>query len=142
MIDMNETKLTGNLVADLVTRTVTRTVTGPEGKESTVTRGRIVRTNSHRDRRSGEWIKSELMGFDFELWGKSGENLTAKARKGTAILIEGAWVPNHFEKEDGAKVFGVRLRVNRWQIVAQPGSRTGSAIPGKARSRRKAAAAA
>ncbi len=130
MIDMNETKLTGNLVADLATT---------EAGETTVTRGRMIRTNSHKDRDSGEWKKSEPMGFDFEVWGNHGKAMAEKASKGTAILIEGAWIPNHFEKEDGTKVFGIRLRVTRWQIVAQPGSRT---APPKPKARRKAAGAA
>ena len=130
MIDMNETKLTGNLVADLATT---------EAGETTVTRGRMIRTNSHRDRESGEWKKSEPMGFDFEVWGNHGKALADKASKGTALLIEGAWIPNHFEKEDGTKVFGIRLRVTRWQIVAQPGSRT--AAPKRRTTRRKTAAA-
>lgn len=137
MIDINDTKLTGNLVADLAPRTFTH----PEsGEEFTVTWGRIVRTNSYR--KNGEWTESELMGFDFEVRGKSGENLAAKARKGTAILIEGEWVPNTYEKEDGTKVFGVRLRVRRWQVVAQPGSRTVTKTPPRAGNRRKAATAA
>lgn len=129
MIDMNETQLTGNLVADLATT---------EAGETTVTRGRIIRTNSHRDRDSGEWKKSEPMGFDFEVWGNHGKAMAEKASKGTALLIEGAWIPNHFEKEDGTKVFGIRLRVTRWQIVAQPGERAATAKP---KARRKAAPA-
>jgi single-stranded DNA-binding protein len=129
MIDMNETKLTGNLVANIETTTA---------GETTVTRGRLIRTNSHRDRESGEWKQSAPMGFDFEVWGNHGKALAEKAGKGTAILIEGAWIPNHFEKEDGTKVFGIRLRVTRWQIVAQPGSRT--ATP-KRRTRKKTTAA-
>lgn len=139
MIDMNETKLTGNLVADLTPRTFTST---ESGEEFTVTWGRIVRTNSYR--KNGEWTKSDLMGFDFEVRGKSGENLAAKAHKGTAILIEGEWVPNIYDKEDGTKVFGVRLRVHRWQVIAQPGERRArEAQPAsKARRPRRAANAA
>ena len=133
MIAMNETKLTGNLVSDLQTN---------EAGETTVTRGRIIHTNSHRDRESGEWKKSEPMGFDFEIWGNYGKALEDKAGKGTAILIEGAWIPNHFEKEDGTKVFGMRLRLTRWQILAQPGSRTAPAKKKATRRRTKATAAA
>lgn len=135
MIAMNETKLTGNLVSDLQTT---------NAGETTVTRGRIIHTNSHRDRESGEWVKSEPMGFDFEIWGNYGKAIEDKARKGTAILIEGSWIPNHYEKEDGTKVYGVRLRLTRWQILAQPGTRT-AAAPAKKKaraSRRKATAAA
>lgn len=132
MIDMNETQLTGNLVADLVT-------TG--AGETTVTRGRLIRSNSHKDRESGEWKKSEPFAFDFEVWGKRGETLAAKARKGTAVFIAGGWIPNHFEKEDGTKVFAVRLRVNRCQILAQPGERAATAAAKSRPSRRKAAPA-
>ena len=130
MIDMNQTQLTGNLAADL----------GTAGAgETTVTRGRIIHTNSYKDRESGEWKKSEPFAFDFEVWGKRGETLAAKARKGTAVFIEGGWIPNHFEKEDGTKVFAVRLRVTRCQILAQPGDR---AATEKLRTRRKSAGAA
>lgn len=125
MIQMNETKLTGNLVSDLQTTEI---------GETTVTRGRLIRTNSHRDRESGEWIKSEPIGFDFEIWGNYGKALADKANKGTAILIEGGWIPNHYEKEDGTKVFGMRLRLTRWQILAQPGTRT-TAAPAKKKAR-------
>lgn len=130
MIDINETKLTGNLAADPKTTTA---------GETTVTRGRLIRSNSFKDRESGEWIRTEPMGFDFEVWGNHGKALAEKAKKGTAILIEGGFIPNNFEKEDGTKVHGIRLRVNRWQIVAQPGSRTTTA---KRRTRKKATAAA
>ncbi len=125
MIQMNETKLTGNLVSDLQTT---------NAGETTVTRGRLIHSNSHRDRESGEWKKSEPMGFDFEIWGNYGKALADKASKGTAILIEGGWIPNHFEKEDGTKVYGMRLRLTRWQILAQPGSRTATA-PAKKKAR-------
>ena len=141
MFDLNETKLTGNLSADLTTTTVS-TAKG----ETTVTRGRIIRTNSHKDAATQQWVKSDLMAFDFEVWGKYGEALAAKAHKGTAIFIEAAWVPNHYEKEDGTQIFGLRLRVYRWQIVAQPGERPATQPePGasaKARRSRKAANAA
>jgi single-stranded DNA-binding protein len=118
MFDLNETNLTGNLAADLTTTTVA-TAKG----ETTVTRGRIIRTNSHKDATTRQWVKSDPMAFDFEVWGKYGEALAAKARKGTAVFIEAAWVPNHYEKDDGTRIFDLRLRVNRWQIVAQPGDR-------------------
>ena len=135
MLDFNETKLTGNLVADLITATV------PTGEgETTVTRGRLIHTNSHKDRSSQQWVKSDPMAFDFEVWGKYGEALAAKARKGTAVFIEAGWVPNHYEK-DGTQVYSLRLRVNRWQIVAQPGSREEAKRPA-ARARKAAANAA
>lgn len=140
MFDLNETQLTGNLAADLVTATVTPS----EGPETTVTRGRLFRTNSHKDRDSGQWVKSDPMAFDFEVWGNYGEALAAKAQKGTAVFIEAAWVPNHYEKDDGTKVYGLRLRVNRWQIVARPGERraseSGAGTPPKARRLRKTTA--
>lgn len=135
MIAMNETKLTGNLVSDLQTT---------NAGETTVTRGRIIHTNSHRDRESGEWKYSEPMAFNFEVWGNYGKALGNKAGKGTSILIEGGWIPNHYEKEDGTKVYAVRLRLTRWQILAQPGNRT-AAAPAKKKartSRSKATAAA
>ena len=99
----------------------------------------IIHTNSHRERESGEWKKSKPMGFDFEIWGNYGKALSDKAGKGTAILIEGAWIPNHFEKEDGTKVYGMRLRLTRWQILAQPATRT---APAKKSTRRRTKATA
>ena len=114
MIDLNETKLTGNLAADPVTSAV---------GENSVTRGRLIRSNSHKDRESGEWLKSEPMAFDFEVWGNYGAALAEKAKKGTSLLIEGSWIPNHFTKEDGTRFYGLRLRVNRWQIVAHAGAK-------------------
>jgi single-stranded DNA-binding protein len=113
MIDLNETQLTGNLAADLITATI---------GETTVTRGRLIRGNSYKDRQSGAWLKSEPMAFDFEVWGKYGAALATAAKQGTCLLIAGAWVPNHFMKKDGGKAYGLRLRVERWQVVAQPGA--------------------
>ncbi len=114
MIDLNETKLIGNLAADSITSVV---------GETTVTRGRLIRSNSHKDRESGKWLKSEAMAFDFEVWGNFGTAFAEKAKKGTSLLIEGSWIPNHFTKEDGTKFYGLRLRVNRWQIVAHAGTK-------------------
>ena len=66
------------------------------------------------------------MAVDFEIWSAYGEAFAKTAKKGTAVLIEGKLRPNNYEKEDGTKVFGYRVRVDRWQIVAQPGQRPGA----------------
>jgi single stranded DNA-binding protein len=131
MIDMNKLSLTGNLVADPETHQV---------GEGTVTRARLIHTDSFKDRESGEWKKSEPMAVDFEIWNGYGESFAKVAKKGTAILIEGKLRPNVYtRKEDGVTVYGYRVRVDRWQIIAKPGTRP--AAKGQARSRRSSAAA-
>ena len=131
MIDMNQISLTGNLIAD------------PEAHqagEASVIRARLIHTESFKDRDSGEWKKGEPMAVDFEIWNAYGEAFAKAAKKGTAVLIEGKLRPNNYEREDGTKVFGYRVRVDRWQIVAQPGQRPGLPKP-PAGSRRKGNAA-
>lgn len=129
MIDMNKISLTGNLVADPELHKV---------GEANVTRARLIHTESFKDRDSGEWKKGEPMAIDFEIWNAYGEAFAKATAKGTAVLIEGKLRPNNYEREDGTKVFAFRVRVDRWQIVAQPGSRPAPA-DGKPRSRRKSA---
>lgn len=115
MIDMNKLSITGNLVADPETQ---------QAGEATVTRARLIHTESFKDRESGEWKKSEPMSVDFEVWNGYGEAFAKAANKGTAVLIEGKLRLNKYErKEDGVTVFGYRVRVDRWQIVAKPGTR-------------------
>jgi single-strand DNA-binding protein len=126
MIDMNKISLTGNLIAD------------PEAHqagEASVTRGRLIHTESYKDRDSGQWTKGEPMAVDFEIWNAYGEAFANAVKKGTAVLIEGKLRPNNYEREDGTKVFGYRVRVDRWQIVAKPGSRP--AAKKQARTRRE-----
>ena len=140
MIDKNRLEITGNLVAAPELRYT------PKGNP--VVRARLIHTDSHKDRETGEWVKGKPMGIDFEIWGTYAEAFANKARKGTALLLEGALKPNDFEKEDGTKVFSVRLRVNEWQIVAQPRVKddAGESLPeeaaaSKGRNRRKTTAA-
>ena len=122
--------ITGNLVADPETQ---------QAGEATVTRARLIHTESFKDRESGEWKKGEPMSVDFEVWNGYGESFAKVAKKGTAVLIEGKLRPNVYtRKEDGVTVYGYRVRVDRWQVVAKPGTRP--AAKGQARSRRGAAA--
>jgi len=114
MIELNQLLVTGNLVAAPETR--------PAG-ESSVTRGRILHSSSYRDRQTGERKKTEPLGIDFEIWNGYGEAFAQHVGKGTAVLLEGELKPNNYEREDGSMSFGFRLRVDRWQIVAQPGER-------------------
>lgn len=115
MIDMNKLSLTGNLVADPETQ---------QAGESTVTRARLIHTESFKDRESGEWKKGEQMAVDFEVWNGYGESFAKAVTKGTAVLIEGKLRPNNYtRKEDGVTVYGFRVRVDRWQVVAKPGTR-------------------
>lgn len=131
MIDMNKLSITGNLVADPETQ---------QAGEATVTRARLIHTESFKDRESGEWKKGEPMSVDFEVWNGYGESFAKAAKKGCAVLIEGKLRLNKYErKEDGVTVYGYRVRVDRWQIIAQPGSRPGG--KGKARNTRRGAAA-
>lgn len=131
MIDMNKLTITGNLVADAETS---------KAGEATVTRARLIHTESFKDRESGEWKKGEPMAIDFEIWNNYGEAFVKAARKGTAVLIEGKLRLNKYErKEDGMTVYGYRVRVDRWQIVAKPG--TSPAAKKLARSRKDATAA-
>ncbi len=126
MIDMNQLSITGNLVADPETH---------QAGEATVTRARLIHTESFKDRESGEWKKGEPMSLDFEIWNGYGEAFANAAKKGTAVLIEGKLRLNKYErKEDGVTVFGYRVRVDRWQIVAKPGTRP--AAKKQARTRR------
>ena len=132
MIDMNKLSITGNLVADPETQ---------QAGEATVTRARLIHTESFKDRESGEWKKGEPMSVDFEIWNGYGDSFAKAAKKGTAVLIEGKLRPNVYtRKEDGVTVFGYRVRVDRWQVVAHAGSRPGGA-KGKARNTRKNTAA-
>lgn len=132
MIDMNQLSITGNLVADPETH---------QAGEATVTRARLIHTESFKDRDSGEWKKGEPMSVDFEVWNGYGEAFAKAAQKGTAVLIEGKLRPNKYErKEDGVTVFGYRVRVDRWQIVAKPGTRP--AAKKQARTRRDNSTAA
>jgi single-strand DNA-binding protein len=131
MIDMNQFAITGNLVADPETQ---------QAGKASVTRARLIHTNSYKDRESGEWRKGEPMAVDFEIWNAYGESFAKAVKKGTAVLIEGKMLPNNFtRKEDGVTVYGYRVRVDRWQIIAQPGARP-AAAKGQPRSRRSAAA--
>jgi single stranded DNA-binding protein len=90
----------------------------PKGKA--VVRARLIHTDSHKDRESGEWKKGKPMGIDFEIWGAYAEAFVKKVNKGTAVLLEGRLKPNEFTGKDGAKYYGLRVRVKEWQIVAQP----------------------
>lgn len=131
MIDMNKLTITGNLVANPETQ---------QAGEAAVTRARLIHTESFKDRDSGEWKKGEPMSVDFEIWNGYGEAFAKAAKKGTAVLIEGKLRVNTYtRKEDGVTVYGYRVRVDRWQIVAQPGARP--AVKGPARSRRGSTAA-
>lgn len=131
MIDMNKLTITGNLVVDPETH---------QAGEATVTRARLIHTETFKDRETGLWQKGEPMAVDFEIWNAYGEAFAKTVKKGTAVLIEGRLRPNNYEKkEGGTAVFGYRVRVDRWQIVAKPGTRT-AAKP--ARTRRGVTAAA
>ena len=129
MIDMNKISLTGNLVADPETHKV---------GEASVTRARLIHTESFKDRESGEWKKGEPMAIDFEIWNAYGEAFAKVAKKGTAVLIDGKLRPNNYEREDGGKVFAFRVRVDRWQVIAQPGNRSEAPKP-QGRNRRRTA---
>ncbi|GAA5483986.1 single-stranded DNA-binding protein [Haloferula sargassicola] len=132
MIDMNQLTITGNLVANPETQ---------QAGEATVTRARLIHTESYKDRESGEWKKGEPMAIDFEIWNGYGEAFAKAATKGAAVLIEGRIRPNNYtRKEDGVTVYGYRVRVDRWQIVAKPGARP--AAKGQARTRRGKGASA
>ena len=130
MIDMNKISLTGNLVADPETH---------QAGEASVSRGRLIHTESYKDKESGEWEKGEPMAVEFEIWNGYGEAFAKVAKKGTAVLIEGKLRSNNYtRKEDGVIVYGFRIRVDRWQVIAQPGSRSGTPKARTAKSRRAA----
>ena len=124
MIAKNRTEITGNLVADPETHQV---------GESTVTRARIIHTDRYKDRETQEWKDSEPMALDVEIWNAYGTSFAEKVKKGFAVLLEGALKPNNYEK-GGVNYYGYRLRVDSWQIVAKPGTRT--AAKKQARTRR------
>lgn len=112
MIDKNRFEITGNLVAAPELRYT------PKGKA--VVTARLIHTDSHKDRESGQWKKGKPMGIDFQIWGAYAEAFIQKAGKGTAVLLVGRMKPNEFEGKGGTKYYGLRLRVDEWQIVAQP----------------------
>lgn len=112
MIKKNRLEITGNLVADPELRYT------PKG--TAVVRARILHTDSHKDRESGQWKKGKPMGIDFEVWGAYAETFVQKVRKGTAVLLDGRLKPNEFTGKDGTKYFGLRLRVDQWQVIAHP----------------------
>jgi len=124
MIDKNRFEITGNLVAAPELRYT------PKGKA--VVNARLIHTDSHKDRESGQWEKGKPMGIDFQIWGAYAEAFIQKAGKGTAVLLEGRMKPNEFTGKDGTKYYGLRLRAEQWQIVAQPRAKEETANNGQA----------
>lgn len=136
MIDKNKLAITGNLVATPELRYT------PKG--TAVVNARIIHTDSRKDKETGEWKKGEPMGIDFVVWGPYAEAFVKKVRKGTAVLLEGPLKPNNYEK-DGAKIYGLRLEVEEWQVIAQPRAKEGEQArepQPKGRNNRRNAAAA
>ena len=116
MIDKNKLAITGNLVATPELRYT------PSGRP--VANGRIIHTDSRKDKETGEWKKGEPMGLNFTVWGPYAEAFVKKVRKGTAVLLEGPLKPDTYKK-DGVEIPVVRLEVQEFQVIAQPRAKEG-----------------
>lgn len=141
MIDKNRFEITGNLVAAPELRYTK--------KGTPVAHARIIHNRSYKDRETGEWKKGKAMGIDITVWGAYGEAFVNHANKGTAVFLVGEMEPNDFEAKDGTKYFGLRVKVNEWNIIGHPRAKDEAAQGGenqaepaqpKARNRRGAAA--
>lgn len=112
MIELNNLKITGNLVAIAETRE-------GQAKGETFTTARILHSDSYKDQESGEWKQTEPIGLDLVIQGKYGEAFTKATEKGTSVYVEGQLKPNNWEDADG-KHYGMRIKVSNWQIQQRP----------------------
>lgn len=101
MTDLNDVKLTGNLVSDMQLKTAGETVFG------------IFTLITNRKRRSddGTWKNYPTAVRNLAVFGKRAEALKPYLVKGARILVQGHIANNDYEK-DGVKVSTIIIRVD------------------------------
>lgn len=62
---------------------------------------------------SGEWVDAEACFIDAVVYGKEAENVTESLEKGAAVLVMGKLLMREWEAEDGRKMTGYSILVDR-----------------------------
>lgn len=127
----NITILTGNLAADPELRVISN--------GTPVASARLIHSESYFDQTEEKWKDGKPVAIDLEIWGKSGEAFVNHSQKGTELLIESHLVSNNYEKEDGSKVYGHRLRVTSWKVISRGKDPSPTEAPAKKTTARKTA---
>jgi len=114
-VNINRIIISGNLVAN---PTLRETNSGTPVASAT-----IANNDFFND---GDGRRQQVTTFvDVTVWGKSGENFAALAKKGWEIIIEAQLRRNDWESEDGKKHFKHYLKAESWQFT--PKAKQGNA---------------
>ena len=108
-MNINRIIISGNLIAN---PTLRKTSSGTPVASATIA------NNEFFNDTDGQ--RQQVTTFaDVTVWGKSGENFAALAKKGQEIIVEAQLRRNDWESEDGQKHFKHFLKVNNWQFTGK-----------------------
>ena len=113
-MNINRIIISGNLVAN---PTLRKTSSGTPVASATIA------NNEFFNDADGQ--RQQVTTFvDVTVWGKSGENFAALAKKGQEIIIEAELRRDDWESEDGQKHFKHFLKVDNWQFTGKQSKET------------------
>src|SRR6516162_3652182 len=117
-MNINRIIISGNLVAN---PTLRETNSGTPVASATIANNGFFNDGDSR--------RQEVTTFvDVTVWGKSGENFAALAKKGQEIIIEAQLRRSDWESEDGKKHFKHYLKAESWQFTGKQSKETLSQI--------------
>lgn len=94
MANVNTVTVSGNLTRDIELRWT------PSG--ATVASGGIAVNRRYKDESAEDGYAEEVSFFDFVVWGKFGELVARKLRKGDSATVQGRLRQSRWEAEDGS----------------------------------------
>ena len=112
-MNINPIIISGNLVAN---PTLRETNSGTPVASATIANNEFFN--------DGDGRRQQVTTFvDVTVWGKSGENFAALAKKGQEIIIEAQLRRNDWESEDGQKHCKHYLNAESWQFTPEDKAR-------------------
>jgi single-strand DNA-binding protein len=106
-MNINRIIISGNLVAN---PTLRETNSGTPVASATIANNEFFN--------DGDGRRQQVTTFvDVTVWGKSGENFAALAKKGQEIIVEAQLRRNDWESEDGQKHSKHYLNAESWQFT-------------------------
>ena len=113
-MNINPIIISGNLVAN---PTLRETNSGTPVASATIANNEFFN--------DGDGRRQQVTTFvDVTVWGKSGENFAALAKKGQEIIIEAQLRRNDWESEDGQKHSKHYLNAESWQFAGRQSKET------------------
>jgi single-strand DNA-binding protein len=106
-MNINRIIISGNLVAN---PTLSETNSGTPVASATIANNEFFNGGDRRRQQVTTFV-------DVTVWGKSGENFAALAKKGQEIIIEAQLRRNDWESEDGQKHSKHYLNGESWQFT-------------------------